>query len=266
MITYPEIDPVIFTIGPVQPHWYGLMYILAFIGGWFILKKYNRRDHLHLNKNDFLDLCLYVLLGVIVGGRLGYVWFYNLNQYLANPIEIFQVWNGGMSFHGGLIGVIVAMVYFAWRKKVSFHKVADIIAINAALGVGLVRIGNFINGELFGRASDVAWCMVFPKDKDPSQICRHPSQLYQMLLEGFLLMGILIWLKNKKLTPGITAWSFAIGYGVMRFAVEFVRQPDPQIGLYFGWMSQGQLLSIPLILAGVVMVGVIWRRYGLRGE
>lgn len=262
MLLHPNIDPVIFSLGPIEPRWYGLMYILAFALGWFILKRYNQKDALHLSKDDLLDLTLFVLLGVVIGGRLGYIWFYNFSYFWQNPAEIFAVWHGGMSFHGGLLGTLVMLLYFAHSRKVNFYKISDIVVIPGALGIALVRFGNFINGELFGRASDLPWCMQFPAHIDPSGICRHPSQIYEMLLEGVLLLLVLLYLKKKKPTVGITTWCFVMGYGLLRTFAEFFREPDAQIGLYFGWISQGQILSFPLFILGLAMIIRIGLKYG----
>lgn len=266
MLQHPNIDPVILSIGPIEPRWYGLMYIVAFAVGWFILKKYNQKDHLHLSKDDLLDLTLFMLLGVVIGGRLGYIWFYNFSYFWNNPAEIFAVWNGGMSFHGGLLGCLVTVLYFAYTRKVNFYKVGDILVVPGALGIALVRMGNFINGELFGRATDVAWCMQFPARIDPTQVCRHPSQIYEMLLEGVLLLLILLYIKRKKPTVGIATWTFVAGYGLLRTFAEFFREPDMQIGLYFGWISQGQLLSFPLFLLGLTMIIYIGGKYGWKHQ
>lgn len=262
MLQHPNINPIIFSLGPIEPRWYGLMYIISFALGWFILKRYNTKDHLHLSKDDLMDVILFMLIGVVVGGRLGYVWFYNFAYFWEHPKEIFAVWNGGMSFHGGFLGSLIMILYFAYSRRVNFYKISDILVIAGALGIGLVRFGNFLNGELFGRASDLPWCMVFPAHLDPSQICRHPSQLYEMLLEGFLLLLIVLFIKRKKPTVGITTWSFIAGYGLFRTIAEFFREPDQQIGYYFGFITQGQLLSFPMFLLGFAMVIYIGSKYG----
>lgn len=261
MIQYPNISPYIIKYGALEVRWYGLMYIIAFLIGWWFLKKYNRRDHLHLSKDDITDLILFMLGGVVIGGRLGYIWFYNFSYYLEHPTSMFKVWEGGMSFHGGLIGVILMTLYYAKSRQVNFYTIADILVIPGSLGIALGRLGNFINAELYGRATDVAWCMQFPTDS--LGICRHPSQLYELVLEGLVLMAILVVLKHKKLTPGIVAWSFIAGYGVMRSIVEFFREPDVQIGYYAGTFTQGQLLSLPLILIGLGMIIYTIRTKGL---
>lgn len=266
MLKHPDLDPVIFSWGPIEPRWYGLMYVIAFVTGWFMLKKSSRRANLHLNQNDLLDLVFFVLLGVVIGGRLGYVWFYNLTYFWENPREIFALWRGGMSFHGGFLGSIFALLYFAHSRKVNFYRVSDLVVIPATLGIALVRLGNFINGELFGRPSDAPWCVLFPSRVDLSQVCRHPSQIYEMFSEGILLFALLILIRRTRPTAGIISWFFVMGYGLFRSVAEFYREPDPQIGYYFGWMSQGQLLSFPLFFLGLVMLLYIAGNYGWRAE
>lgn len=260
MIPYPSfISPVIAEIGPLKPHWYGAMYLLAFAIGWKLIQKYNRNAQLGLSKNDLLDLVLYILMGVVIGGRLGYMWFYNAAYYLEHPTKIFQIWLGGMSFHGGLIGVILALLYFAWRKQVKFFDIGDMIVYPSAIGIGLVRIGNFINAELYGRATDVPWCMVFPKRGavDPGDVCRHPSQLYEAFFEGFLIALILRWMMKKHPKTGVLSWAFVVMYGVARFSMEYFREPDAHIGFIFTYFTLGQLLTLPLIVIGGYM---LWKK------
>ncbi|HKJ72111.1 MAG TPA: prolipoprotein diacylglyceryl transferase [Gammaproteobacteria bacterium] len=247
MLVYPEIDPVAVAIGPVRIHWYGIMYALAFGLGWWILLR--RRERLGLSREAVGDFAFACILGVILGGRLGYVLFYNLSYYLAHPLAVFAVWDGGMSFHGGLIGVVVAGVWFARSRGLTVLGVADFITPIVPIGLGLGRIGNFINGELWGRPADpsLPWAMVFPH---VDRIPRHPSQLYEALCEGVLLFAVL-WLLDRRLSgEGRLFGTFLLGYGCIRFGLEYFRAPDPQLGLLVLGLSMGQLLSLPMIAAG----------------
>ncbi len=251
MLPYPNISPVIVQLGPLALRWYGLMYLIGLTGAYFLIKRRVHRQKLGLTAEQVYDMVVYAALGVFLGGRLGYVLFYNLPYYLEHPLKIPAVWEGGMSFHGGLLGVIVALILFAYRCGVTVYTVADLAAAVTPLGLGFGRLGNFINGELFGRATDVPWCMVFPAGGPD---CRHPSQLYEALLEGALLFTVL-WVLNRRPTPpGTILWTFLAGYGMCRVIVEFFREPDPQMGTFFGGMSMGQILSAPMILVGVTML------------
>ena len=254
---FPHIDPVFLRIGPLQFRWYGLMYILGFIATYFILRTESSRKRLPLSKDDIADLVFYGAMGVVLGGRLGYILFYNLDFYLANPLRVFAVWEGGMSFHGGFLGVILAFVLFSRRKKVPFWALIDMAAQCAPVGLGLGRLGNFINGELYGRPTDVPWGMVFPGGGD---VPRHPSQLYEAFLEGLVLFLIVRFVGRRSPQTGVAAWTFVAGYGLFRFIVEFFRQPDAQLGLYFGLFSMGQFLSFPMLLLGSYMVFRLTRR------
>lgn len=255
MIPYPNIDPVFIRIGPLAFRWYGLMYALSFISAVFLIRTTAIKKKLKITQDQISDLMLYAAVGVILGGRLGYVLIYNPSFYFSNPSKILAVWEGGMSFHGGLAGVIIAGTLFCKRHHFSFYEVADVAVISVPVGLGLGRIGNFINGELYGRPTDVPWCMVFPQG---GPVCRHPSQLYQAGLEGAALFVILWTLSRKKLPRGVTFWSLVLLYGLFRFIVEFFREPDPQLGLLVGPFSMGQLLSLPMFLLGLIMV---WRCY-----
>jgi phosphatidylglycerol:prolipoprotein diacylglycerol transferase len=248
---FPHIDPVFLSIGPLQFRWYGLMYVLTFVVAYFIISSETTRKKLPLTKDDVADLVFYGAMGVVLGGRLGYILFYNLGFYLNNPLKLFAVWEGGMSFHGGILGVILAFLLFAHRKKLSFLTLIDMAALCSPVGLGLGRIGNFINGELYGRPTNVAWGMVFPGSDG---LARHPSQLYEAFLEGIVLFIIVRVISRCPYPAGVSAWTFVAGYGLFRFIVEFFRQPDVQIGLYFGMFSQGQLLSLPMFLIGTFMV------------
>jgi len=254
---FPHIDPVFLSIGPLQFRWYGLMYVLAFVATYFILRSEVRRKKLPLITDDVADLVFYGALGVVLGGRLGYILFYDLGVYLADPLQVFAVWKGGMSFHGGFLGVVLSFVLFARRKKIPFWTLIDMAAQCAPVGLGLGRIGNFINGELYGRQTDVPWGMVFPGGGD---LPRHPSQLYEAFMEGVVLFLIVRIMARKSDVTGIPAWSFCAGYGLFRFIVEFFRQPDAQIGTFLNFFSMGQLLSLPMFLVGSFMVIRLSRR------
>jgi len=254
---FPHIDPVFLRIGPLQFRWYGLMYILAFIATYFILRTETVRKKLPLSKDDVADLVFYGAMGVVLGGRFGYILFYNLGFYLSNPLRVFAVWEGGMSFHGGLLGVILAFALYARKKGVPFLSLMDMAALCAPVGLGLGRIGNFINGELYGRQTDVPWGMVFPGGGD---LPRHPSQLYEALLEGVLLYVIILMVSRRSKVPGVAAWTLCAGYGLFRFIVEFFRQPDAQLGTFLELFSMGQLLSLPMFLLGSYMVFRLSRR------
>lgn len=253
MIPYPNISPVIFSVGPIQLRWYGTMYLLGFAAGYFLMRRLTRESRGRFRGEILLDFLAYVAAGLVVGGRLGYVLIYNFSYYVQNPLEVFALWKGGLSFHGGFVGVILAGFLFSRRYNVPFYEMADTAVIPLPIGIGLGRIGNFINGELFGRPSEVPWCMVFPNGGPQ---CRHPSQLYEALLEGAVLFGLMWALGRSRRGTGVPFWTFVAAYGICRFLVEFTREPDPQLGLVAGPFSMGQLLSLPMITLGLVM---IWR-------
>lgn len=253
---FPHIDPVFFSIGPLQFRWYGLMYVLGFILTYVIIRSEIRRKQLPLTADDAGDLVFYGAMGVVLGGRLGYILFYNLGFYLEHPLRIFAVWEGGMSFHGGFLGVVAAFILYARRKGVSFWTLIDMAAQCAPVGLGLGRIGNFINGELFGRETHVPWGMIFPGG---GPLPRHPSQLYEALLEGVVLFCVVRFLARKSPRTGSAGWGFVAGYGLFRFIVEFFRQPDAQKGLYLDLFSMGQLLSFPMFLLGLFMLIKLFR-------
>lgn len=253
MIVHPGIDPVAFSVGPVSVHWYGLMYLIGFAGGYGLGVWRASRPGSGWGTEEVADILFYIAIGVILGGRLGYVLFYNPAYYVANPLEILQLWSGGMSFHGGLLGVIVAMAWYARKTRRRFFQVADFITPLTPLGLLAGRIGNFINQELWGRATDLPWAMVFPAT-DPARVPRHPSMLYEAFLEGVLLFAVLWIYSRKPRATGRVSGLFLMCYGLFRFAVEFVRQPDAHIGyLAFGWLTMGQVLSIPMLLLGMAM-------------
>lgn len=245
----PQIDPVAFSIGQLQLRWYGLMYLFGFALGWALGRWRASRPGSGWRPADVDDLLTCVMLGIILGGRLGYVLFYDLPAYIHDPMEILRIWNGGMSFHGGLLGVLGAFWYFARSRGRSFLEVSDFVAPLVPQGLFFGRLGNFINGELWGKVSDAPWAMVFPGGGPQP---RHPSQLYEALLEGLVLF-VMVWIySSKPRRVGAVSGLFALGYGVFRFLVEFVRMPDVQLGyLAFGWLTMGQVLCLPLILVGL---------------
>ncbi len=256
MLVHPQFDPVALALGPVQIHWYGLTYLAAFGLFLWLAARRVRLPHFAAagwTRRDVEDMLFLGVLGVVIGGRLGYAIFYKPGLYLANPAEILMVWRGGMSFHGGLIGVMAAMVWFARSRKRPFLEVMDVIAPCVPTGLAAGRIGNFINGELWGRAADPAlpWAMVFPQSG--SNLPRHPSQLYQFALEGVLLFALLWWYGQRERARGQVGAAFVFGYGVLRFVAEYFREPDSFLGLLSGGMSMGQWLCLPMIAGGALL-------------
>ena len=259
MLTHPQFDPVFFAIGPVAVRWYGLMYVVAFVA-FVMLGKYRARKGLAngVTEAGVDDMLLYGVLGVILGGRLGYVLFYKPEYYLGHPLEIAQVWAGGMSFHGGFLGVLLAIWIFCARRGLRWITTMDFVAPLVPLGLAAGRMGNFINGELPGRATDLPWGMWFPQvDRVP--LARHPSQLYQFALEGLALFAILWWFSSKPRPAGAVSGAFLAGYGAFRFLAEFGRQPDDFLGLLAMGLSMGQWLSLPMILAGAGLLAWAYR-------
>ncbi len=254
-IAFPTIDPVMIEIGPLVIRWYALAYIAGLVLGWLYLRWLVERPGWQLTKTDLDDLLLYVTLGVVLGGRLGYVLFYRPEYYLAHPLEILATWTGGMSFHGGLIGVLLAMALFAWRRKIPFLEIGDPVAAAVPIGLFFGRIANFINGELFGRSSDVPWAMVFPHGGSEP---RHPSQLYEAALEGLVLFLVIFWFARKVRKPEHRGWIgglFLLGYGLSRSFVELFREPDAHLGfLLGGGVTMGQVLSLPMIIIGLILM------------
>ena len=260
---FSQIDPVAFSLGPLSVRWYGLMYLFGFAFAMWLAGRRADAPNSGWTRNEVSDLLFYGFLGVILGGRVGYVLFYNFDLFLADPTYLFKIWTGGMSFHGGLIGVITAMIWFAHKTKRHFFTVEDFVAPLIPFGLGVGRIGNFMNGELWGRVTDVPWAIIFP-EAGPEP--RHPSQLYQFALEGVVLFIILnlFWRKNPP--RGAISGMFLLFYGLFRFLVEFVRQPDSQLGLYFQEISMGQILSTPMIIIGALMIWVAYKRPQLFGN
>lgn len=251
-LQFPVIDPIIFSIGPVALRWYGMMYLIGFLGAMLIANKAADKSGGQWTRDQVSDLLFYGFLGVILGGRIGYVLFYQWEYFLADPLYLFQIWQGGMSFHGGLLGVTAAVYIFARKANKSFLSVGDFVVPLVPIGLGMGRLGNFINAELWGRQTDVPWAMVFPTDS--LQLPRHPSQLYEFFLEGVVLFIILYFVTRKPRSLGLASGVFLIGYGVFRSIIEFYREPDAHLGLYFSFISKGQILSIPMILAGMLII------------
>lgn len=248
MLQFPNIDPVIFRIGPLSMRWYGFMYVLGFASSYLLVMYQFKKKGTAYNRAAIDDLFFYLIIGLIVGARLGYVLFYNFDFYLANPLEIFVVWRGGMSFHGGLIGAFIMGSVVIRTKGLNFLKTADLIIPTCPVGIAFGRLGNFINGELFGRPTAVPWAMVFPEG---GPVPRHPSQLYELFFEGILLFTILWIYKDHKKRDGDVFAIFLMLYGLFRSFCELFREPDVQLGYFFGFLSMGQILSICMVLIGV---------------
>lgn len=273
MIYLHQIDPIALSLGPLKLHWYGLMYLLGFIAAWWLGQRRVRAGRLPgVDANGFSDLLFYAMIGVVLGGRLGYILFYGLEGFLANPLSIFKVWEGGMSFHGGLLGVMTAALWWSRRQRMHFFDTMDFVAPLVPLGLGFGRIGNFIGAELWGKYTKAGWGVIFPTDPALKnftaeqlqaqyaagaldQFARHPSQLYQAFLEGLVMFAALWWFSSRPRPRYAVSGLFALLYGVFRFLVEFVRVPDEQLQyLAFGWLTMGQLLSVPLILLGLYLL------------
>jgi phosphatidylglycerol:prolipoprotein diacylglycerol transferase len=258
VLPFPAINPILISIGPLAVRWYALAYIVGIIAGWFYARTIIASERLWggpapLTVIDFDDFVIWITLGIILGGRTGYVLFYNLPHFVEHPLQIFELWNGGMSFHGGVAGCIVAIVAFALKRGIPMLSLGDVIAAVCPIGLFLGRIANFINGELWGRPTDVPWAMIFPNG---GPIPRHPSQLYEATLEGvvlFLVLGLMVRLGALK-RPGVVTGSFALGYGVARVICELFREPDVQLGFLWGGLTMGMLLCIPLMLGGIAIL------------
>jgi phosphatidylglycerol:prolipoprotein diacylglycerol transferase len=254
MVNYPDIDPVAFEIGPLQLRWYGLMYLIGFVLAWILARHRAKKTGSGWRKSEIPDLITYCALGVIIGARLGYVIFYDFSGFISRPWEALMIWKGGMSFHGGLIGVIFCLYLYSLKTRRPFLAVTDFVAPLAPLGLMFGRIGNFINAELWGRPTDMPWGMIFP-DPAAGYIPRHPSQLYQAFFEGFILF-IVLWVFSSRSRPvAAVSGLFCLGYGVFRFGSEFFRQPDAHLGFVFlDWMTMGQILSLPMIILGAFLL------------
>ena len=246
-----DINPILIDLGLIRVSWYGMMYVLGFIGSYLLVRYQMKKKDFGISRIEVENLYFYLIIGLMVGARLGYVLFYDLKMYWADPLEIFAIWRGGMSFHGGLIGVLVGWFIFCWKNKKSLWRTADLFVITAPIGLGLGRIGNFINGELYGRVTQVPWGMIFPKG---GPLPRHPSQLYESVLEGGVLFFILWFMKEKKLRPGGLLAAFLSLYGGFRFFLEFFREPDVQLGFVFGPFTMGQVLSSFMIAVGLFLL------------
>lgn len=252
-LPYPHIDPVFLELGPLQFRWYGLMYLIGLTAAYVLIRRRVAEQQIPLTPDQIYDMVVFAAFGVFLGGRLGYTLFYNFSYYAQNPLKILAVWEGGMSFHGGLIGTIIALVWFSKRHGLPIYTIADLAAAVTPIGLGFGRLGNFINGELYGRATDVEWCMVFPSG---GPACRHPSQLYEAGLEGLLLFSVIWLLARTAPPPGSLCWTFIAGYGISRMIVELFREPDQHIGFVLGLITMGQILSAPMVMLGLFML--VW--------
>lgn len=257
-LPFPDIDPVIVQVGPLAVHWYGLGYVVGILFAWWYGKRLLanpalwRGGQAPLKPDDLDDFIIWAAAGIVLGGRIGYILFYDLARYIENPLAILAIWEGGMSFHGGFLGTTIAMILFARSRGASAWSLFDVVAAGVPVGLGLVRVANFINSELWGRTTDVAWAFVFPNGGPEP---RHPSQLYEAALEGLVLLIVLRLLTHRFLklkSPGFVAGAFVAGYGLSRIVVEFYREPDAQLGYLFGgWMTMGMVLSVPMVLVGI---------------
>ena len=250
MLPYPDIDPVAIALGPIKIHWYGLTYIAGLAFAWWLARRRSQRPQSPLKPDQVDDLIFYAAIGVVLGGRFGYVFFYGFERLLSDPMWLFRVWEGGMAFHGGLLGVLVAMALFARQRGIAWGRLMDFVAPLTPVGLALGRLGNFIGQELWGRATDVPWAMVFPAAGPQA---RHPSQLYQLMLEGLLLAVLLWWFARRPQPLGRVSAAFLMGYGGFRFVAEYFREPDNFLGLLSQGWSMGQWLSLPMVIAGAAL-------------
>lgn len=263
MLRYPNIDRIALQIGPIKIYWYGITYLLGFALAWVLARFRAKKLKLNWNSNVISDFIFYCAIGGVLGGRLGYVLFYESSYFLYHPLSIFEIWHGGMSFHGGIIGLIIGLFFFARKVKLSFLTMLDFAAPLAPLGIAFGRIGNFINSELWGRITTVPWGVIFPNG---GPLPRHPSQLYEALVEGVFLF-IVVWLYSAKPRPrGTVSALFLLVYGIARFGCEFFRDPDQHLGfIAFNWLTMGQLLSLPVIIIGIVML-ILFRKNPTQGS
>lgn len=278
MTVLHQIDPIAFHLGPVQVHWYGIMYLLGFAAAWWLGRLRVRAGRLPgVGEQAYGDLLFYAMLGVVLGGRIGYVLFYGFDSLVENPLSLFKIWEGGMSFHGGLLGVVAAAWWWSRRHRLHLMDTVDFLAPLVPPGLGFGRLGNYIGGELWGKPTDAGWGVVFPRAPEFAdwsmqriqaefatgaldRFARHPSQLYQAFLEGLVMFAVLWWFSSKPRPRYAVSGLFALLYGCFRFLVEFVRMPDAQIGyLAFGWLTMGQVLSLPLIALGLYWL-LLWSR------
>ena len=264
VLPFPAIDPVLISVGPFAIRWYALAYIVGILAGWLYARAIIGNERLWggpapMTRLDFDDFVLWVTLGVILGGRLGYVLFYNFGYFADNPLEALQLWKGGMSFHGGFLGVVAAVILFARARRIPVRSLGDVACAVAPIGLLLGRLANFINGELWGRPADVPWAMVF---SGAGPLPRHPSQLYEAALEGIVLLAVLAVLVRAGALkrPGLILGAFSLGYGLARSIAEFFREPDTQLGFLWGGLTMGMLLSLPMILAGALLIAQALRR------
>ncbi len=257
MLIFPAINPIAFKLGPLNVHWYGMMYLVGFVAAWCLALWRARQPSSGWSGDQVSDLIFYSAVGVIVGGRLGYMLFYDFSNFISNPWIVFKVWQGGMSFHGGLIGVALATGLYSRHARKRWVDVIDFAVPLVPIGLAAGRLGNFINGELWGRVTTVPWGMIFP---NAGPLPRHPSQIYEFLLEGVVLFIILWWFSKKRRPRFAVTALFLLGYGIFRFVAECFRQPDPQLGfLAFGWLTMGQLLSLPMMVFGIVALALAYR-------
>lgn len=254
MLVYPHIEPVAFKIGILDIHWYALAYMLGICSAWLILLVNLKRLDQNWNKDKLCDLVNFIAIGIVLGGRLGYVVLYNFKNYVVHPISIIKVWEGGMSFHGGLIGAGLSIFLVAIKYQKKFLHISDFVVPVVPIGLGAGRLGNFVNAELWGKVSDTPWAIIFPTD--PEKLPRHPSQIYQFLLEGLALFIILhLYSRKVNLPDGYVTAIFLLFYSIFRFTVEFVRVPDIQLGyIAFGWLTMGQILCIPMVILGLFLL------------
>ena len=259
MLQYPALDPIIFSVGPIAIRWYGMMYLLGFLAAYLLGRYRSKRPGSPLAAEQVEDLIFYGAIGAVLGGRVGYVFFYGFDHFVADPVWLFRIWEGGMSFHGGLLGVLLALMLYARKVQRPLGAICDFVAPLAPLGLGFGRLANFINGELYGRPTDQPWAMLFPGD--PLALARHPSQLYQFALEGLLLFAVVWWFSRQKRPAWSVTGVFLVGYGLARYTVEFFREPDA--ALIFDSLTRGQFLSMPMLVGGAFMIAFAFYRRGV---